>query len=500
MNAGTRLRLPLGRAATMTPVLLVTATGTRWWPHAPRSPHQAVAVVADLIEETLQPITVPALFGRDRAAYLRTQLSTKVGASGWTACWSEAAGLLPRATHATLVGLDSPTLAQAIQALLEEKRPIVGLWTLNALLLRAQARGEPSPEPQLWILPTEHGCRLLLRQGKQPLFTRLLPVHTAQDLEQELSATVRYIRDNAVVARDLPLTLRWLGDDAPPWNADAIGVGVRIMHTPGEGAWPSVLRYARAGTPLQMANPVQRRYFLAQLGLLALHAVGAMGIGGAAWFAGEAWLALDRQREANRLQADRLQAMQQKRETLSQNLQDQGVNLVPLKMALQIPHLRPDLARPPTITETAWQTVQWLPSLSSQAQLTQWSWQLEAGCENGSPSASGGSAPPNADAVAVSTSAPPKLRLDLSFALDPTASAAAQARWVHNADALLHRQASWQVVQSPVAARSQQALRLGGQGERAEASAAAWCLQWNAPAKPTATAGVADAASSRSPS
>jgi hypothetical protein len=482
MNAATPHRRRR-RPTAARPVLLVTFAGTRWWPAPPRKPGQPIAIVADLIEESLQPLELPALSGRDRSTYLRTQAQAQTGAQGWYAHWAESPGLLPRPSRATRLSLNSATLAQALDEQLRAQRPIIGLWSVTALLLRALPRPADPSAHQLTALPTEHGCRLLLTRGRQPLFTRLLPVVAAVELEQELIATVRYLRDNAMVPREQPLALWWWSPQPPAFAPDALGPNIRLLHEPAVTPWPDLLTRARLGAPLQLATDVQRRYFLAWGARQALHGLGIVALAGLAWATLGAWQMLDSQRLSNESLARRLVDAQQKLDAIRQTLQAEQVDIGVLKQALQIPHLKPEAPAMPPLADTAWLTAQWQQRLPAQALLAEWRWQRDARCD-ANPSGTEAGAAPTSPAGEGAPTAPP-LRLELAFDLSPAPSVAARERWVSQADTLLGAQAGWTVARSPIMARAQQALRVGGvatakgEGDRAE-----WCLHRAPPPAP----------------
>lgn len=333
--------------------------GGQWWPRAPRNRDEPVRVVADVIEESIVPIDVPAgLIGTTRAAYIRTQLDFALPGVSLRAIWPSPVIHWPKAGRLVVFGLDSPVVRQGVDGLLAEERPVSGVWTITQRLLRA-ARGAIGD--RLLALPTPHGLRLLLLVAGEARFTRLIVGSDARLWQAEVMATVRYARDQRWVSWDRPLTLDWFGDAEQVPALLEPDVTVRVRPTPGgaeEPWWAWLLARTRATTPGQLAPAWIRRYAMLQQARRLTVGLGVLGVlagaGAAAWAAVEAW---EREQERD-LVIQQVARRQNDTDAQRRQIADSGVHVDALRLVLQIR----DAAPPPTLVAPAVsrRTAQWL--------------------------------------------------------------------------------------------------------------------------------------------
>lgn len=442
--------------------------GGQWWPRAPRGSDEPVRVVADVIEESIAHIDVPAgLIGATRAAYIRTQLDFALPGVSLRAIWPSPVIHWPRAGRLVVFGLDSPVVQQGVEALLAEERPVSGVWTITQRLLRAARRATGD---RLLALPTPHGLRLLLLVAGEARFTRLIVGLDAQQWQAEVMATVRYARDQRWVARDRALTLDWFGDAAQAPALLEPDVIVQVQAPPGgvgEPWWAWLLARTRATTPGQLAPAWFRRYAMLQqarrltvgLGVLAV----LTGAGAAAWATVEAW---EREQERD-LVMQQVVRRQNDTEVQRRQIAESGVRVEALRSVLQIREAAP----PPALSapNVSWRTAQWLAAAPGM-RLRGVQWQPAA-----SPCASAESAVATAPASTPNAATSWELRLDVDAGelVDLGQREAAVRRLTDT----LRRASPWRLELDPLQTRANRVL--GSQSDRLS-DAVQWCLSWTA--------------------
>lgn len=438
--------------------------GGQWWPRAPRAPDEPVRVVADVIEESIVPIDVPAgLIGATRAAYIRTQLDFALPGVSLRAIWPSPVIHWPKAGRLVVFGLDSPVVQQGIEALLAEERPISGVWTITQRLLRAARRATGD---RLLALPTPHGLRLLLLVAGEARFTRLIAGLDAQQWQAELMATVRYARDQRWIARDRSLTLDWYGDAAQAPVLLESDVIVQVQAFPGgagEPWWAWLLARTRATTPGQLAPAWIRRYAMLQQARRLTVGLGMLGVlagaGAAAWAAVEAW-----ERD---LVMQQVVQRQNVTEAERQRIADSGVQVDVLRSVLQIREAAPPAAL--AAPAVAWRTAQWLTTVPGM-RLVGVQWQPAA-----SPCAGAESAATATLASPPGAASPWELRLDgdAGALVDLGQRESAVRRLTDT----LRRASPWRLELDPLQTRANRVL-----GSRSDSlsDTVQWCLSWTA--------------------
>ncbi len=488
-----------GRLRPAQPVLLITPKGQTWLPAPPAHPRQSVAVVVDVLEESWRTVQTPVLPLRDRQAFLQTQMALEVASTPLWAMQVSSHVPWPRAVSAAVCVIASPLVQQSLQALLEQQRPVLGVWPLTAPLLRLMRRHLPNDGGyHVGVYPAEHGSRVVVVQGQQPLYTRLIPADAQGSLAAELAATVRFLQDQGTVPRGQLLPVHLLGrqDDGPlppepaaqPWQ----------VHP--EAATPIEVLLACVGPrlPWQLATAEQRRYHLARLARQGAHAALGLASLGLLGGLGAQWQSLAQVQQQHAALGSEIRATQTAMQALQGELDATGVQVAPLRQALQLPHLRPGIGEGDSDGLRAIASTQrWLADVPLEIEVKQWQWQRGSACtraaqriaqgEQGVPAA----APPPTGAAEPDRSPPDSVQFQID--LSRLARPSERERWIERLDRRLQADPDWAVIESPIVARGTRALRAGATQERQDEDSGSWCLARRADQMPPGPVSSADA-------
>lgn len=462
------------------PVLLITPKGQAWLPAPPKNPRQPVIIALDVIEEIWRSIETPVLSPRDRQAYLQTQiaLETSTNPNQLWASWVSSRAPWWRSVSAAVCLIASPLVQQTIEDLLRQRWPIVGVWSLTASLLRLAWRLLPNDGGyHAVIYRADHGARLLLLRGRQPLYTRLIPVDAPGQVVGELATTLGFLRDQGIVPRSQSLQVHLLGrHDALQEMAGTAASRWRV-HDDAVAELTDLLARMRPGLPLQLATAEQRRYYLAYRSRQLGHAVGSLASIAVTGSLIMQWEALAQIRAEQSTVEQAIATEQAAIDALHEDLQRTGVDLAVLRQALALPHLRAG-AEPgdAALSRAISSTQRWLADAPAELVVQQWRWQDRQLCRRPSERLSQGAAPGEDASAPGQDSA----RASVAFEVELTRieRPSERERWVERMENRLRADSEWEVVESPWAARGQRALRVVGAGGANTESkdSAAWCL------------------------
>lgn len=461
------------------PVLLITPRGEVWVTGEPKRGDQPIVIVVDVLEESLRTFETPALLLPDRQAFLQTKIMQDVASSGLWSLWVSSRAPWPHRVHASLWSIVSPRVQQVLEGYLAQQRPIVGVWTLSSLLLRQAWRRAPQKGGfQLWAFQAGHGTRLLLLHGRQPVFTRLIPVDAQHNIAEELAATQQFLRDHGVVPRAEPVTVHLL--DSQEALLRAAGPAARDWRVHADAAvhLEMLLAYARPGLPGQLASAVERRFYLARLARRACHVAGGVVLLGGLGMAGALGQEMALLRADQTKEQQSIASLAQQRRVMADELHATGVSVHVLRLALQLPHLRPENTQSSLMdmARTIARTQQWLADAPAELVVKQWQWKSRQACTPTAQEMVQGGASVPSPAAGASSGTGPSLSLELDLSrIDP---ASQRERWVERLDGRLKADPEWEVVSSPLLVRSQRALRVGGSDVQERGDNAVWCLDW----------------------
>ncbi|MGQ9724965.1 MAG: hypothetical protein ACUVVU_06380 [Tepidimonas sp.] len=447
------------------------AQGWTWLPDDAPDASAPVLVVLDVAGETMANIQMPAtLWGPNRRAYLQTQVEFALPGVALRAVWPSPSVYLPRADELVVFGVDDPGVQRWIEEALQAQRPIVGVWTLTQALYAHTLKGPPE---QLAVLETPHGLRLLWQKNGKARFTRLIPAAEGDQWLRELEATIRYLRDQRMAAREQPVVLRWYGSAQTAPILGEHTAQVEVVPTPRghKDWWRALLQRSERGLPAQLAPLAWRRYAVSRRARQALAAASiliAVGLGYDA-----ALLAADGLIEQQRLGEVRQAAEQQQQrvQSMQQQVQQTGIEPALLRAAIaEVDAAQASAAADPAaIAQTTAQWLQRVPGLVGH----QVSWtQTLAPCA--------GDSAPGAGAPVPAANTTPQWELRLSVGAVAELSRAEQERQLYALDKVLRSDARWLVKRDTLSQRDRASLRLGSQADQTsdkrDAALAQWCL------------------------
>ena len=337
------------RSSSRTHLLLVNPAQAQWLDAQgqalPEPPSAAVGVrvVADLVEETHVRIEVPGLMGGDRQSFIQVQYQTLLPDVPLHASWEPASAqpLLPKPFGLHAVGVSSPMLMGQLDALVQARHPIEGVWTLSYLMAHWAARQAHLPR-EGWLLLClclPYGMRMVLLHNRVPVFSRLL-LETEPDLQaREVALTLKYLADNRIIERDTrPQVLSM--DPAPDLRASLQNQGLPLLPAvaPRKAAslLAEVLALAGQRAPGQLAAADLRRHHLAQRARQGLRvATVVVLLTGLAALAlqGQALLGGAEQSRARVQQATNMEAQAQ---AIREDLARRQINVPLLRLALEV--------------------------------------------------------------------------------------------------------------------------------------------------------------------
>ncbi len=198
----------------MTIVVQVSVGGAAFWKKSANGwsvfeaaeiePKQPVWVVTDLPEETFTELSIPRIFGNDRARFIQRQLANRFPESYFRIALppSQSGGIMERIVppYQTLTAVEPSDRVEL--ALAHIKSPIAGVWSASMLMAHI---GQSSAMPQhLFVILCQPGSmRILFIKHRAPVLTRLVTTaQTIQEQASEVIRTLRHLENTHVVQRN----------------------------------------------------------------------------------------------------------------------------------------------------------------------------------------------------------------------------------------------------------------------------------------------------------
>lgn len=217
---------------------VISASGTRTlvrqksgWQPGEAPPRKRRSVITNLIDESYVAVDLPKLRGADRRSFIDLQLQQRFADTLLRAVLPFKA---PQSKdRLVLTGIGNAQAEGEIRAMADAGVEIMGVWSLPTLLMDALGKSPRKlPRALLASLPTPDGLRLLFVLDGQPTLTRLLPAGLSAEQEnQEIVTTRRYLEDSRTIERGSPLAL--LALDAPASQVEALArAGFKPMAPP----------------------------------------------------------------------------------------------------------------------------------------------------------------------------------------------------------------------------------------------------------------------------
>ena len=305
----------------MTTVLHISTAGPTWWKKTPTGwdaasePTQGYAgVVTDLAEETFAEITVPRIFGADRANYVQRQLQSRFPETSFRIALpavSEGSFMERLAPpRQTLTGVEpGERIQSALQGL---QVSVAGVWS-TSLLLAQLGKKAPMPADLFIVLCQPQSMRILFLKQRSPVLTRLITAtQSAPEQAAEIVRTLRHLENTHVIERENQrFGLLLLG--AAPGLAQALA-GERLDPVAPPAPWNKaavadwnhvLFDMAVKNPPGQLAPVPYRATYLARKWAQAAQVAGALCLAAIMWVAsGSINAALDAYSARNVLQAD----------------------------------------------------------------------------------------------------------------------------------------------------------------------------------------------------
>lgn len=194
----------------MATVLHISAAAVSWWGNGsgkwtplPGPDAGPVWTVTDLTEEAFVEVTVPRIFGSDRARYIERQLANSFPESRLRCA------LPPQKTGSFMSRLAPPlqTLtavdpSDRVTAALDQLTvPLVGVWS-TSMLLTQLGQQRSLPAILLIVLSQPSGMRIVFLKNRAPVLTRLVATaNTAAEQAAEVLRTLRHLENTRVVER-----------------------------------------------------------------------------------------------------------------------------------------------------------------------------------------------------------------------------------------------------------------------------------------------------------
>lgn len=181
------------------------------WHAAADAPAGPVWVVTDFAEEAFVEIEMPRLFGRDRAAYIARQLSSRFPDTPYRAALGplQGGGAMDRLAPSSQIFLainNAERLNAELGAL-----PIAGVWPIS-LLLALFCHSRKLPGELLVVLPHPEALRIVYLKKHTPVLTRLAPTSTGVSAQvEEIVRTRRYLENTRIIERGQPCPVLLLG-------------------------------------------------------------------------------------------------------------------------------------------------------------------------------------------------------------------------------------------------------------------------------------------------
>jgi hypothetical protein len=330
-------------------VLLVHPLGQVWLDASGDELAQAplasrpVVIVADLIEETHLQIEVPAVGGKDRQSFVHIQMESLLPDTPFKAIWQPPSSwpLLTKPFSLNGVGVPSSLLKDTIERQLVLERPIVGVWSLSYLMARwmTSQKGMTDQACVLLALAQSYGLRLVLFKEGVPIFSRLL--FDSATHVQELTDTIKYLQDNRVLDRNVQPVVAVLN---PPhgFEVELQANGLRLLPLPESMrsfrhvVWPTLVKLAQRQAPGQMANVVDRRFYLLQQARLVSFFGGALLVCALLWGgytqALTVWTRLQQTQDAQRQSVE----MHNQAQVIQQAITASGVDTGVMRLAIEV--------------------------------------------------------------------------------------------------------------------------------------------------------------------
>lgn len=225
----------------MKTVMLINSSGAHYfrrndgaWQHIEQPErNDKLWVIANLPEETLEPIEMPLLFGPDRSHFLERRLAAAFMHSQYRAAPLISGGLLKPGT-AVLTGL---TTAEAVSSRLDKlELSVAGVWGMSMLLtLMTRRLGINSV---MLALPSVHYLRILVIKDGIPVLTRCIHRYSEDsDRENdgdtnEILRTRQHLENRRIVEHDALPPVLYLGDTTLV-GAHLTAAGVALLPLPG---------------------------------------------------------------------------------------------------------------------------------------------------------------------------------------------------------------------------------------------------------------------------
>jgi hypothetical protein len=286
----------------MTTVLHISTAGPTWWKKTPTGwdptsePTQGYAgVVTDLAEETFAEITVPRIFGADRANYVQRQLQSRFPETSFRIALPvvSAGSFMERLAppRQAIAGVEpGERIQSALQGL---QVSVAGVWS-TSLLLAQLGKKAPMPADLFIVLCQPQSMRILFLKQRSPVLTRLITAtESAPEQAAEIVRTLRHLENTHVIERESQrFGLLLLG--AAPGLAQAL-VGERLdpvappapWNKAAVADWNHVLFDMAVKNPTGQLAPVSyRATYVARKWAQAAQLAGALCIAATVWLAG----------------------------------------------------------------------------------------------------------------------------------------------------------------------------------------------------------------------
>ena len=251
-------------------------------------------MVTDLAEETFAEITVPRIFGADRASYVQRQLQSRLPDTAFRIALPalSAGGFMERLAppRQTLTGVEpGERIQSALQGL---QVSVAGVWS-TSLLLAQLGKKATMPANLFIVLCQPQSMRILFLKQRSPVLTRLITAtQSAAEQAAEIVRTLRHLENTHVIEREnqrfgvlllgaaqglaQALAAERLDAVAPPapWNK------AEVAH------WNHVLfDMAVKNPPGQLAPVSYRATYLARKWAQAAQVAGALCLAATVWVA-----------------------------------------------------------------------------------------------------------------------------------------------------------------------------------------------------------------------
>lgn len=196
---------------------LSETTGLLPFPARPSSDAPILCVI-DHPSESMTPITVPPLWGRDLRLYLERRLAQNYPETPYRVALPLSSGtpFRPSREWLLLAVTETEWLDPLLTPCLERESPIVGVWTASQVISAWFSRHIKTREPLLAVVRTPAGIRILFQANQRTQLSRLLPSETnPASIATELDRTVRYLHNQKLLPREQRPATLFLGTTPP---------------------------------------------------------------------------------------------------------------------------------------------------------------------------------------------------------------------------------------------------------------------------------------------